>query len=161
MKQLKPQDRDRSDVIYQSENQVATYSDILCEKLDEIVYAEHLSPKKGMADYGTDWEEFVDIKKSDMIIVDELGYVPFDRIGAEHLFGFFSQCYEQTSLMVTTNLPFVDWPQVFGDDERLAGALLDRLTHHVHVIEIIAKSFRLNASLKNKKRSEKEKLQNN
>ena len=66
MKQLKPQDRDRSDVIYQSENQVATYSDILCEKLDEIVYAEHLSPKKGMADYGTDWEEFVDIKKSDM-----------------------------------------------------------------------------------------------
>ena len=66
MKQLKPQDRDRSDVIYQSENQVATYSDILCEKLDEIVYAEHLSPKKGMADYGTDWEEYVDIKKSDM-----------------------------------------------------------------------------------------------
>ena len=66
MKQLKPQDRDRSDVIYQSENQVATYSDILCEKLDEIVYAEHLSPKKGMPDYGTDWEEFVDIKKSDM-----------------------------------------------------------------------------------------------
>ena len=66
MKQLKPQDKDRRDVIYQSENQVATYSDILCEKLDEIVYAEHLSPKKGMPDYGTDWEEFVDIKKSDM-----------------------------------------------------------------------------------------------
>ena len=94
------------------------------------------------------------IKKCDMIIVDELGYVPFDRIGAEHLFGFFSQCYEQTSLMVTTNLPFVDWPQVFGDDERLAGALLDRLTHHVQVIEIIAQSFRLNASLRNKKRPE-------
>ena len=66
MKQLKPQDRDRRDVIYESENQVATYSDILCEKLDEIVYAEHLSPKKGMLDYGTDWEEFVDIKKADM-----------------------------------------------------------------------------------------------
>ncbi len=66
MKLLKTQDRDRRDVIYQSENQVATYSDILCEKLDEIVYAEHLSPKKGMPDYGTDWEEFVDIKKSDM-----------------------------------------------------------------------------------------------
>ena len=66
MKQLKTQDRDRRDVICQSENQVATYSDILCERLDEIVYAEHLSPKKGMPDYGTDWEEFVDIKKSDM-----------------------------------------------------------------------------------------------
>ena len=66
MKQLKTQDRDRRDVIYQSENQVATQSDILCEKLDEIVYAEHLSPKKGMPHYGTDWEEFVDIKKADM-----------------------------------------------------------------------------------------------
>lgn len=87
------------------------------------------------------------IKRCELIIVDELGYVPFDRIGAEHLFGFFSQCYEQTSLIVTTNLPFADWPQVFGDDERLAGALLDRLTHHVHVIEIITKSWRLNSSL--------------
>ena len=66
MKQLKTQDRDRSDVIYQSENQVATYSDILCEKLDEIVYAEHLSPKKGLPHYGTDWEDYVDIKKADM-----------------------------------------------------------------------------------------------
>ena len=66
MKQLMLKDRDRRDVINQSENQVATYTDILCEKLDEIVYAEHLSPKKGMPDYGTDWEEFVDIKKTDM-----------------------------------------------------------------------------------------------
>ena len=66
MKQLKPEDGGRRDVIGKLENQIATYSDILCEKLDEIVYAEHLSPKKGMPDYGTDWEEFVDIKKSDM-----------------------------------------------------------------------------------------------
>ena len=66
MKQLKSQDRDRSDVIYKFENQIATYTDILGEKLDEVVYAEHISPKKGMPDYGTDWEEFVDIKKSDM-----------------------------------------------------------------------------------------------
>lgn len=96
------------------------------------------------------------IKKCDLIIIDELGYVPFDRIGAEHLFGFFSQCYEQTSLIVTTNLPFSDWPQVFGDDERLAGALLDRLTHRVTVVEIITESWRLNQSLK-KNRSEKAK----
>jgi DNA replication protein DnaC len=92
------------------------------------------------------------IKRNDLIIVDELGYVPFDRIGAEHLFGFFSQCYELTSLIVTTNLPFADWPQVFGGDERLAGALLDRLTHHVHVIEIIAKSWRLNSSMEEQKK---------
>ena len=66
MKQLKPQDRDRSDVIYQSENQVATYSDILYEKPDEISYAEYLSPKKDMPHYGIEWEDYVDIKKSDM-----------------------------------------------------------------------------------------------
>jgi DNA replication protein DnaC len=69
----------------------------------------------------------------------------------EHLFGFFSQCYEQTSLIVTTNLPFADWPQVFADDERLAGALLDRLTHHVHIVEIIADSFRLKSNMKKDK----------
>lgn len=93
------------------------------------------------------------IRHSDLVLVDELGYVPFDRMGAEHLFGFFSQCYEQTSLIVTTNLPFVEWPQVFAGDERLAGALLDRLTHHVLVMEILSDSYRLNASLKRKKKS--------
>jgi len=66
MKQLIPQDGDRRDVIDKFENQVATYSDILCERLDEIVYAEHLSPKKGLPHYGTEWEDYVDIKKSDM-----------------------------------------------------------------------------------------------
>ena len=87
------------------------------------------------------------IRRCDLVVVDELGYVPLDRMGAEHLFGFFSQCYEQTSLVVTTNLPFADWPQVFADDERLAGALLDRLTHHVYILEILADSYRLKASL--------------
>jgi len=87
------------------------------------------------------------IRRCDLVIVDELGYLPLDRVGAEHLFGFFSQCYEQTSLIVTTNLPFADWPQVFADDERLAGALLDRLTHHVHILEIVADSYRLKSSL--------------
>jgi len=87
------------------------------------------------------------IRNCDLIIIDELGYIPLDRIGAEHLFGFFSQCYELTSLVVTTNLPFADWPQIFADDERLAGALLDRLTHHVHILEIVADSYRLKSSL--------------
>ena len=72
---------------------------------------------------------------------------PSTASAPEHLFGFFSQCYELTSLIVTTNLPFADWPQVFADDERLAGALLDRLTHHVHILEIEAESYRLKASL--------------
>lgn len=94
------------------------------------------------------------ISRCDLIIIDELGYIPLDRIGAEHLFGFFSQCYERTSLIVTTNLPFADWPQIFAEDERLAGALLDRLTHHVHILEIIADSFRLKSSLGKDKRKE-------
>jgi len=50
------------------------------------------------------------IKRRDLIVVDELGYIPFSKLGAEHLFGFFSQCYEQTSLVMTTNLPFAEWP---------------------------------------------------
>jgi DNA replication protein DnaC len=91
------------------------------------------------------------IRRNDLIVVDELGYIPLDRIGAEHLFGFFSQCYEQTSLIVTTNLPFADWPQVFAGDERLAGALLDRLTHHVYILDITGDSYRLKNSLKRRK----------
>jgi DNA replication protein DnaC len=86
------------------------------------------------------------IRRCDLIVVDELGYVPLKRNEAEHLFGFFSQCYERTSLIVTTNLPFAAWPQIFVDDERLAGALLDRLTHHVHILEIVGDSYRLAAS---------------
>lgn len=86
------------------------------------------------------------IHKHELIIVDELGYIPLDRHGAEHLFGFFSQCYEQVSLILTTNLPFADWPQVFAHDERMTGALLDRLTHHVHIVAIEGDSFRLKTS---------------
>jgi DNA replication protein DnaC len=68
---------------------------------------------------------------------------------------FFSQCYGRTSLIVTTNLPFAGWPQVFADDERLAGALLDRLTHHVHILEIVGDGYRLNSSMnKGKKMQE-------
>ncbi len=90
------------------------------------------------------------IQSHDLIIVDELGYIPLDRHGAEHLFGFFSQCYEQVSLIITTNLPFTDWPQVFADDERMTGALLDRLTHHVHIVAIEGDSFRLKTSTSSK-----------
>lgn len=91
------------------------------------------------------------IRRCDLIVVDELGYIPLERSGAEHLFSFFSQCYETTSLIVTTNVPFADWPQVFAGDERLAGALLDRLTHHVQVVEMEGDSYRFQASMKRKK----------
>ena len=87
------------------------------------------------------------IARTDLIVVDELGYLPLDKTGAEHLFGFFSRCYEQTSLIVTTNLPFADWPQTFANDARLAGALIDRLTHRIHVVEMCGESYRLRQSL--------------
>jgi len=84
------------------------------------------------------------IFKRHLIIVDELGYVPLGQGAAENLFNFISRCYERTSLIVTTNLPFSKWPQVLGD-ERMAGALLDRLTHRVHVLEMDGERYRLKA----------------
>ena len=90
-----------------------------------------------------------------LVVVDELGYVPLGQGASENLFNFFSQCYERTSVIVTTNLPFSEWPQVFGE-ERMAGALLDRLTHRVHVVEIDADSYRLRDSLKRREEDGKE-----
>ena len=88
-----------------------------------------------------------------LIVIDELGYVPLGQGGAENLFNFFSACYERTSLIVTTNLPFSEWPQVFGE-ERLTGALLDRLTHRVHILEIQGDSYRLKDGLQRQKGGE-------
>lgn len=87
------------------------------------------------------------LRKLDVMVVDELGYLPLDRRGAEHLFGFFSLCYEQVSLIVTTNLPFAQWPQTLAGDERMTGALLDRLTHRVEILAIEGESYRLRQSL--------------
>lgn len=89
------------------------------------------------------------IERRDLIVIDELGYVPLGQNGAENLFGFFSKCYERTSVVLTTNLPFSQWPAVFGD-ERLTGALLDRLTHRVQVIEMKGESYRLTGGRKRK-----------
>ena len=79
------------------------------------------------------------------MIVDELGYVPLSQAGAELLFEVFSRRYERGSVIVTSNLPFDEWTGVFGS-ERLTGALLDRLTHHVHILEMNGDSFRLKHS---------------
>ena len=80
-----------------------------------------------------------------LLIVDELGYVPLSPTGAELLFEIFSQRYERGSIIVTSNLPFDEWTSVFAS-ERLTGALLDRLTHHVHILEMNGDSFRLKHS---------------
>ena len=78
-----------------------------------------------------------------LLIIDELGFVPLSPTGAELLFEVFSQRYERGSILITTNLPFDEWTEVFGS-ERLTGALLDRLTHHVHILEMNGDSYRLN-----------------
>ena len=81
-----------------------------------------------------------------LLIIDELGLRSAClRTGAELLFEVFSQRYERGSILVTTNLPFDEWTEVFGS-ERLTGALLDRLTHHVHIIEMNGESYRLRQS---------------
>jgi DNA replication protein DnaC len=85
---------------------------------------------------------FTQVEKHDLIILDELGYVPFSKAGAELLFEIVSRAYERLSLIVTTNLPFEQWTEVMGS-ERLTGALLDRLTHRVHIIEANGESYRL------------------
>ncbi|UCG60228.1 MAG: ATP-binding protein [Phycisphaerales bacterium] len=88
---------------------------------------------------------FKQLERQDILILDELGYVPFSRTAAELLFEVISRAYERLSLIVTTNLPFESWVDIFGC-ERLTGALLDRLTHRVHIIEANGPSYRLRQS---------------
>ena len=87
-----------------------------------------------------------------VLIIDELGYVPLSQTGAELLFEIFSQRYERGSTVVTSNLPFDEWTSVFSS-ERLTGALLDRLTHHVHILEMNGDSYRLNQSKRRSRRA--------
>ncbi len=84
--------------------------------------------------------------KYDVIICDELGYVPFSKVGAELLFQFFSSRYERGSIIITSNLDFGEWTQVFGD-EKLTAALLDRLTHRAHILLMNGESHRFRQSL--------------
>jgi DNA replication protein DnaC len=78
----------------------------------------------------------------ELLIIDELGFVPLSKTGAELLFELISQRYERGATIITSNLPFDEWTAIFGD-ERLTGALLDRLTHHVHILEMNGQSYRL------------------
>jgi DNA replication protein DnaC len=81
----------------------------------------------------------------DLLIIDELGYLPVDKQGADLLFQIISNRYETGSVVVTTNRPFADWGKVFNNDATLAGAIIDRLAHHRIIIEIEGKSYRVNA----------------
>ena len=82
------------------------------------------------------------LAKLDLLILDELGYVPASKLGSELLFDVISQAYERTSIIVTTNLPFEQWTEVL-DNERLTGAVLDRLTHRCHILQANGESYRL------------------
>ncbi|MHC4880294.1 MAG: IS21-like element helper ATPase IstB [Planctomycetota bacterium] len=93
------------------------------------------------------------LAKLDLLILDELGYVPASKVGSELLFDVISTAYERNSLVVTTNLPFENWTEVLGS-ERLTGATLDRLTHRCHILEAGGESYRLrDAKTRRTKRS--------
>ncbi len=97
---------------------------------------------------------FKQLSRFDLLILDELGYVPFTKAGSELLFEVVSRAYEQQSVIVTTNLPFEQWAEVCGS-ERLTGAMLDRLTHRVHIIEANGESYRLKDSQRRLRRRRK------
>ena len=92
----------------------------------------------------------------DLVVLDELGYVPFDRIGADLLFGFIAKVYERRSLIVTTNFPFARWAEVFHD-ATAAAAVIDRIAHHATILQTEGKSYRLrDAESATKRRRAKE-----
>jgi DNA replication protein DnaC len=87
------------------------------------------------------------LQRRELLIVDELDFVRLPKTGVEMLFEVFSQRYERGSALMTSNLPFTEWTDVLGS-ERLTGALLDRLTHHVHTLKMNRDSYRLKSSKK-------------
>jgi len=119
--------------------------------------------KEGLKEYeniNVKLDVFADTDHSKYFIVDELRYVPFSKAGAELLFEIISRAYEHHSLMVTSNLPFEEWTEVFGS-ERLTGALLDRLTHRCHILEANGESYRLRQAKKRSRRRSPSKQNSN
>jgi DNA replication protein DnaC len=87
-----------------------------------------------------------ELQRCELLILDEMGFVPFHQDGAELMFHVNSECYEQRSVIVTSNLEFGQWNTIFGDS-RLTAALVDRLVHHAHVLAFTGESYRLSHAL--------------
>jgi DNA replication protein DnaC len=90
-----------------------------------------------------------ELSKCDLLILDELGFLPFHKDGSELLFQLISDCYERNSIIVTSNLEFGQWTSIFGDS-RLTAAIIDRLVHHAHILPFTGESYRLKHALSGK-----------